>query len=90
MAIDPTTLRTELESLTRELSQLLRGAGTPRDNPDAQPAAAGMLAAAIEVLDMRLSETDVQVERMIRDRPIVATASAFALGLAVGLLLRRT
>lgn len=39
---------------------------------------------------MRLSETDVQVERMIRDRPIVATASAFALGLAVGLLLRRT
>ncbi len=32
MAIDPTTLRTELESLTRELSQLLRGAGTPRDN----------------------------------------------------------
>ncbi len=89
MAIDPTTLRTELDSLTRELSQLLRGAGAPRDNPDAQPAA-GMLAAAIEALGMRLSETDVQVERMIRDRPIVATASAFALGLAVGLLLRRT
>jgi hypothetical protein len=86
-AIDATTLRNELDGLTRELGQLLRSDRTPHDGSDAYPIA-GALAAAIESLD--LGDAGAHVERLIRDRPIMTTASAFALGMAIGLLLRRS
>jgi hypothetical protein len=36
-----------------------------------------------------LSEEEEHVERLIAERPIVALASAFTLGIAIGFMLRR-
>jgi len=48
------------------------------------------VAAAMEALGAGLIDADFEAERRIRARPIMATASAFAIGMAIGLLLRRT
>jgi ElaB/YqjD/DUF883 family membrane-anchored ribosome-binding protein len=89
MAIDPAIIRNELDALGQELGQLLRGANARHASSNAQPSSEPA-AAAIGVLGAALSEADIEVERLIRARPIMATAAAFAIGMAVGLLLRRT
>jgi len=89
MAIDPTILRNELDVLTRGLSHLLRAADAPHGASIAPPIAVPV-AAAMEALGAGLIDADFEAERRIRARPIMATASAFAIGMAIGLLLRRT
>jgi ElaB/YqjD/DUF883 family membrane-anchored ribosome-binding protein len=88
MAIDPAIIRNELDALAQELGQLLRNVGA-RHAGSAQPSSEPV-AAVIDVLGTALNEADFEVERLIRARPIMATATAFAIGMAVGLLLRRT
>jgi len=88
MVIDSTTLRNELAALTHELGRLLpKPDGAHHDRHDGQ-SIVGPVDAAMVVL--RTSLTKSHVEQSIRSRPIMATASAFALGTAFGLLLRRT
>ena len=89
MAIDPAILRNELDALTHELSQLLRTVGA-RHGASTAPPIAVPVAAAIEALGTGLIDADFEVERLIRAHPLMATASAFAIGMAIGLLLRRT
>ncbi|CCD97341.1 conserved hypothetical protein [Bradyrhizobium sp. ORS 375] len=85
MAMDPALLSKELDALTRELSRLLG------DGAGHQPASNGSsAAAAIDALSAGLSKTDVQIERLIRDRPVTATLAAFACGMVLGLVLRRS
>ncbi|CCD98417.1 conserved hypothetical protein [Bradyrhizobium sp. STM 3809] len=84
MAMDPALLRKELDALTQELGLLLRDGAGPRSDFDG-PSLTEPVAAAIGAL----GKADVQVERLIRDRPVTATLAAFALGVAVGVILRR-
>jgi len=89
MTIDSARLRNELEVLTRHLGRLLEsGDRTRSEYPGAEAIAAG-LGSAIEALGISLSETDAKMEQLVSKRPATAVASAFALGLAVGFLLRR-
>ncbi|GLH77467.1 hypothetical protein SSBR45G_23750 [Bradyrhizobium sp. SSBR45G] len=89
MAIDPAILRNELDALTREVGRLMRNTGGHRAGPDGQPIAEPT-AAAIGSLSAGLRDADFHIERLIQARPIMAAAAAFAVGVAVGLLLRRT
>jgi len=45
--------------------------------------------AALDELGKTFSEEENRVERLISDRPITTLASAFALGVVVGFMLRR-
>ena len=52
-------------------------------------ALADQIKASLSELGETLSEEEEHVERLIAERPMAALASAFALGIAIGFLLRR-
>jgi ElaB/YqjD/DUF883 family membrane-anchored ribosome-binding protein len=81
----------ELLALKSEMSRLL---GVPAD--DMLEAARNRSEALVEQikttlgdLGETLSEEEEHLEQLVAERPIVAIASAFALGIAVGFMLRR-
>jgi ElaB/YqjD/DUF883 family membrane-anchored ribosome-binding protein len=81
----------ELEALKRDVSRLLN---TTSDGIfDASKSRAETLAdqikAALNDLGEILGEEESHVEKLISDRPITSLASAFALGVVIGFLLRR-
>ena len=81
----------ELLALKSEISRLL---GTPADDmleaaKNKSEALAEQIKATLSDLGETLSEEEEHVEQLIAERPIVAIASAFALGIAVGFMLRR-
>ncbi|MGJ4947889.1 hypothetical protein [Bradyrhizobium sp. HKCCYLS20291] len=87
-----TTLSARLTKELDELMQELRALGGPFRDPESEhaDAIAKPVAALIESLRADLRGADIHLERLIRTRPIAATACALAVGLALGLLLRRT
>lgn len=87
----PNELGDELTALKNEMSRLL---GMPADDMrDAarrkSEALAEQIKAAVSEIGKSLSEEEAHVERLIAERPVAALASAFALGIAVGFMLRR-
>ena len=81
----------ELMALKGEMSRLL---GMPADDMleaarNKSEALAEQIKATLSDLGETLGEEEEQVERLIAERPLVAIASAFALGIAVGFMLRR-
>ncbi len=81
----------ELMALKSEMSRLLGVNAddmleTARNNSEAL---AEQIKAALSDLGDSLSEEEEHVERLVAERPIMAIASAFALGIAVGFMLRR-
>ena len=81
----------ELLALKSEMSRLLH---TPADTMidaarDRSEALADQIKATLAELGETLSEEEEHVERLVAERPIAALASAFALGLAIGFMLRR-
>ena len=50
---------------------------------------AGQIKATLDELGETLSEEEELVERLVAERPIAALASDFALGIAIGFMLRR-
>jgi len=89
MAVDPAISGNELDVLTRELGRLLKTVGRSGSDASGMESTAARLAAAVDALGADLGKADIRVERLIRAHPLTAAASAFALGIAVGLLLRR-
>ena len=88
---DSSELRDELLALKGDVSRLLNTASeeildTSRNRAEAL---ADQVKAALNDLGETLSQEEEQVEKMISERPIASLASAFALGLAVGFMLRR-
>ena len=84
-------LGNELDALKREMSRLL---STPADEMlDAAnnhgEALAGQIKDSLSELGATLSSEEEHVEKMIAERPVVALASAFVLGIAIGFMLRR-
>ena len=81
----------ELLALKSEMSRLLN---MPADEifdaaRNRSEALADQIKASLGELGETLSEEEEHVERLIAERPMVALASAFALGVAIGLMLRR-
>jgi len=81
----------ELLALKSEMSRLLN---TPADDMfnaarNKSEALAEQIKAALGEFAETLSEEEEHVERLVAERPIAALASAFALGLAIGFMLRR-
>lgn len=81
----------ELQALKSELSRLLK---MPAEDmldtaKDKSEALAEHIKATLSDLGDILSEEEEHVERLIAERPIVALASAFALGIVIGFMLRR-
>lgn len=88
---DSSELRNELQALKGDVSRLLNT--TSEDIFDASRSHAEALAdqikAALNDLGETLSEQEDHIEKLISDRPITSLASAFALGVVIGFMLRR-
>ena len=81
----------ELQALKSEMSRLLHVSaddmlGAAKGESEAL---AGQIKAALGELGETLGREEEHVEKLIAERPIAALASAFALGLAIGYMLRR-
>ena len=88
---DSGELGDELQALKADLSRLLNTTtegifGTSRNRAEAL---ADQVKTALNELGETLSEQEGQLESILSERPIASLASAFALGVVVGLMLRR-
>jgi ElaB/YqjD/DUF883 family membrane-anchored ribosome-binding protein len=88
---DSSELRDELESLKGDVSRLLNTAGEQifDTGKNRAEALADQIKAALNDLGETLSEQEENLESIISERPITSLASAFALGVVVGFMLRR-
>ena len=84
-------LDSELQALKRELSSLMSASADDLlyAAKKRTEATAEQIRDAISELGETLSAEEVHIEKLIAERPIAALASAFALGVAIGLILRR-
>ena len=84
-------LSDELLALKGEISRLLHAPADDVFNAakDKSEAFVEQIKATLSDLGDTLSEEEEHVERLIAERPIVALASALAIGIAVGFMLRR-
>ena len=88
---DSAELRDELQALKSDVSRLLNTAGegifdASRNGADALT---DQIKAALNELAQTLSEQEDRVGEFVTERPVAALASAFALGVVVGFMLRR-
>ena len=88
---DSGELRDELLALKGDVSRLLNttGEGIFDTSKNRAEAIADQVKAALNELGETLSEQEDHLESIIADRPITSLASAFALGIVVGFMLRR-
>jgi ElaB/YqjD/DUF883 family membrane-anchored ribosome-binding protein len=88
---DSEALRSELKSLKVDLSRVLNANGEEVLNQSKARAEAlvDQIKAALNDLGEALGQEESHVEKMVAERPIASLASAFALGVVVGLLAGR-
>jgi ElaB/YqjD/DUF883 family membrane-anchored ribosome-binding protein len=81
----------ELQALQREMSRLLHGSadGVFDAAKHESEAVVDQVKAVLSELGATLASEEEHVEKLIAERPIAALASALALGVAIGFLLRR-
>jgi ElaB/YqjD/DUF883 family membrane-anchored ribosome-binding protein len=84
-------LTDELQALKGDLSRLLdtAGEGIFDNSKRRAEALADQIKAALTELSETLSEHEGHVESLVSERPITSLASAFALGVVVGFMLKR-
>ena len=89
--VTTTEFREELMALKADAARLLGTAGDEMLKASRERAdeLAGQLNSALEELAQNVIADEQQVERLVREHPIAALASAFAVGIAVGLAVRR-
>ena len=88
---DSAELRDELQTLKADLARLLNTTGenlfeASRSRADAL---GDQVKGALSDLTETLGEQEDHIETIMAQRPVVSLASAFALGVVVGLMLRR-
>jgi ElaB/YqjD/DUF883 family membrane-anchored ribosome-binding protein len=88
---DRSELANELLALKGDVSRLLNtaGEGIFDASKNRAEALADQIKAALNELGETLSEQEGHVEDFISERPVTSLASAFALGVVVGFMLRR-
>ena len=83
-------LSEELQALKSEVSRLsTNGDGLLDDAKNRADAIADQIKSALNELGETLSEQEDYVETLIAARPTATIASAFALGIVIGFMLRR-
>jgi ElaB/YqjD/DUF883 family membrane-anchored ribosome-binding protein len=88
---DSHALKDELQALKGDVSRLLNttSEGIFDTSKNRAEALADQIKAALNDLGETLSEQEGHIENILSDRPITSIASAFALGVVVGFMLRR-
>ena len=88
---DSSELRDELEALKGDVSRLLNttSEGIFDTTKQRAEALADQVKAALNELGETLGEQEEHLESIVSERPITSLASAFALGVVVGFMLRR-
>ena len=88
---DSDRMSDELRALKVDVTRLLSAAGADmfESSKDRAEALADQIKAALAELGETVSEEQEQLQDLIADRPITSLASAFALGVVVGFMLRR-
>ncbi len=88
---DTNALRDELQALKGEVSRLLNTTsdGIFDISTNRAEAIADQIKAAVNDLGETLSHEEDHVDKLISEHPITTLASAFALGVVVGFMLRR-
>jgi ElaB/YqjD/DUF883 family membrane-anchored ribosome-binding protein len=88
---DSGEMRDELQALKGDVARLLNttSEGIFDASKNRADALADQIRAALDDLGDTLSEQEGHVADIIADRPITSLASAFALGVVVGFMLRR-
>ena len=88
---DSSELRDELQALKADVSRLLNTTGEEifDASKNRAEALADQIKAALNDLGETLSEQEGNAESILSERPITSLASAFALGVVVGFMLRR-
>ena len=81
----------ELKALKIDVTRLLSAAGEDvfETSNDRAEVLADQIKAALAELGETVSEEQEQLQGLIAERPITSLASAFALGVVVGFMLRR-
>jgi ElaB/YqjD/DUF883 family membrane-anchored ribosome-binding protein len=84
-------LTDELQTLKLDISRLLHTAREGVIDPSVThaEALADQIKAALSELGQTVGEQEDELEQLVSDRPITTLASAFALGVVVGFMLRR-
>jgi ElaB/YqjD/DUF883 family membrane-anchored ribosome-binding protein len=87
----PNIVNDELQALKVDLSRLLADqAESIVDQSKSQAEAlADQIKAALNELGEVLSDEEAQLTKLVSERPVTALTSAFALGMIVGLMMRR-
>jgi len=88
---DQATLMNELQALKNDVSRVLHttAEGVFDSSKDRAETIADQIKAALNDLGETLSQEEEQLAKLIADRPMTSLVSAFALGVVVGLLMRR-
>ncbi len=88
---DSDRMSEELRALKVDVTRLLSTAGEEmyESSKDRTDALADQIRAALTELGETVEEEREQLQGLIADRPIASLASAFALGVVVGFMLRR-
>ena len=88
---DSDRMSEELRTLKVDVTRLLSVAGEEMfdSSKDRAEALADQIRAALTELGETVDEEQAQLQGIIADRPITSLASAFALGVVVGFMLRR-
>ena len=86
-----TEFHDELMALRADAARLLGSAGDEmlRASRERADALAEQLKSALDELGQNLGREEKQIEGLVTERPIAALACAFAVGIVVGLALRR-
>jgi ElaB/YqjD/DUF883 family membrane-anchored ribosome-binding protein len=84
-----THLNDELQALKIDVSRLLNTSGESIRASASADAFAARIKEALQELSEVLSGEEGQVRQLISERPITSLASAFALGVVVGFVMRR-
>ena len=88
---DQGALMDELQALQKDVSRVLHttAEGVLDSSKNRAEALADQIKTALNDLGESLSQDESELSRLIANRPITSLASAFALGVVVGVLMRR-
>ena len=88
---DSDRMSEELRTLMVDVAQLLSAAGEEmfESSKDRAEILADQIKVALAELGETVSEEQEQLHDLMRERPVASLASAFALGVVVGFMLRR-
>lgn len=88
---DSDRMSEELRTLKVDVTRLLSTAGEQMfdSSKDRAEVLAGQIKAALAELGETVGDDEEQLQDLVAERPITSLASAFALGVVVGFMLRR-